>query len=334
MSESTRSLEIRVGFFVSIGLAVIAAMAIQFGRLGQGLRHYYSLTVELPNAGGILKGSDVLLAGARIGHVATKPVIAANIHTVQVKLNVLDHIKLPKGARFQVGSSGLLGDRFIDVNLPEGFDPSKFNPEDPNQVLQPGAVVEGTPSGGGINELAEKGGEVVEDLKVSLARIQELTARIQTGVLSEENLENLQVTFANLKTTSERFAEASGKLDDASGKVSGVLDDARVVVKKASDTMGTVDSAAEDLRGAIADARKVLASAQSAVTEAQTGEGVIANLLTNQKLADDLSALVSNLRRHGVLFYRDSSPRDSSSAEAGEVIERERLPAPVRPPNR
>jgi hypothetical protein len=32
-------------------------------------------------------------------------------------------------------------------------------------------------------------------------------------------------------------------------------------------------------------------------------------LLTNQELANDLRALVSNLRAHGVLFYRDSAAK-------------------------
>jgi hypothetical protein len=32
-------------------------------------------------------------------------------------------------------------------------------------------------------------------------------------------------------------------------------------------------------------------------------------LLTNQAVADDLRALISNLRRHGVLFYRDSAAK-------------------------
>jgi hypothetical protein len=32
-------------------------------------------------------------------------------------------------------------------------------------------------------------------------------------------------------------------------------------------------------------------------------------LLTNQELANDLKALIGNLRAHGVLFYRDSAAK-------------------------
>jgi hypothetical protein len=33
----------------------------------------------------------------------------------------------------------------------------------------------------------------------------------------------------------------------------------------------------------------------------------VATLLNDQQLANDLHALISNLRAHGVLFYRDSA---------------------------
>jgi len=34
---------------------------------------------------------------------------------------------------------------------------------------------------------------------------------------------------------------------------------------------------------------------------------LVATLLNDQQLSNDLHALVSNLRAHGVLFYRDSA---------------------------
>jgi hypothetical protein len=37
------------------------------------------------------------------------------------------------------------------------------------------------------------------------------------------------------------------------------------------------------------------------------GKGLLATLLNDQQLANDLHALISNLRAHGVLFYRDSA---------------------------
>src|SRR5579862_15789 len=111
-----RGLEVKAGAFVLIGLVFIAMMAFKFGRLGQGLfQKYYMLTVTFPSADGLIKNSDVQLAGARIGYVAEKPVINPSGSGVTIPLEILDGVKVPRGMTFEVGSSGLLGDKFVDI---------------------------------------------------------------------------------------------------------------------------------------------------------------------------------------------------------------------------
>ncbi len=55
---------------------MLAALVVQFGRVGEGFKTYYGLTVRFPDASGLLKGSDVLLAGAKIGRVSGGPRLA------------------------------------------------------------------------------------------------------------------------------------------------------------------------------------------------------------------------------------------------------------------
>jgi hypothetical protein len=72
--------------------------------------------------------------------------------------------------------------------------------------------------------------------------------------------------------------------------------------------MSSAKKAADDLQVAIADARKAF----KAATE---GKGLVAALLTNPELTNDLRALISNLRAHGVLFYRDSAAKVDINAQ-------------------
>ena len=46
---------------------------------------------------------------------------------VAVPLRIYDYVKIPKGSKFSVGSSGLLGDRFVNVMMPSGK-PKEFLP--------------------------------------------------------------------------------------------------------------------------------------------------------------------------------------------------------------
>ncbi|MBA2435453.1 MAG: hypothetical protein H0V54_10325, partial [Chthoniobacterales bacterium] len=77
----------------------------------------------------------------------------------------------------------------------------------------------------------------------------------------------------------------------------------------ADGTMGSAKEAADKIQVAVADAQKTIQSASRILNEATKGDGLIPLLLTNQDVANDLRALISNLRRHGVLFYRDRAAK-------------------------
>ena len=125
MNRHERGLEFKVGVFVFAGLVMLGALVVQFGRLGEGLKTYYALTIRFSDASGLLKGSDVLLAGARIGKVSGGPRLVREGNGVAVPLKIYDYVKIPEGSKFTVGSSGLLGDRFVSVTMPPGV-PTKF----------------------------------------------------------------------------------------------------------------------------------------------------------------------------------------------------------------
>src|ERR1041385_3921793 len=98
MNRHERGLEFKVGIFVFVGLAMVGALLVQFGRLGEGFKTYYALTVRFTDASGLLKGSDVLLAGARIGKVAGGPRLVREGAGVAVPPKIYDYVKVPEGA--------------------------------------------------------------------------------------------------------------------------------------------------------------------------------------------------------------------------------------------
>src|SRR6266498_1650123 len=262
MNRHERGLEFKVGAFVFVGLAMLGALVVQFGRLGEGLKTYYPLTVRFTDASGLLKGSDVLLAGAKIGKVSGGPRMVREGQGVDVPLKIYDYIKLPEGSKFTVGSSGLLGDRFVNVVMPPG---------QPKAFLAPNAHISGA---------------LENDLRGTVQKIDTTMDRLNQDTLSSANMENLKSSMEHLNQATSALAESSKKLD-------GVVD-------QADSTMASAKTAADNLQSAIADTRKVLRSATQ-------GKGLVATLLNDPALAADLHALITNLRAHGVLFYRDTA---------------------------
>jgi ABC-type transporter Mla subunit MlaD len=134
---------------------------------------------------------------------------------------------------------------------------------------------------------------LVGDLRGTVQKIDSTVSRLNEDTLSSANMENL-------KSSMEHLNEASGALAESSKKLDGVIE-------QADSTMTSAKTAADNLQNAIADARKVLNSATK-------GKGLVAALLNDQQLANDLHALVTNLRTHGVLFYRDSAAKAEKKA--------------------
>ena len=297
-----KTLELKVGIFVSVGLVVLAVLLVQFGRLGEGFQTYYQLLIKFPDASGLLKGSDVLLAGAKIGHVSGGPRLATSGQGVEVPVRIFGFVKIPAGSRFTVGSSGLLGDRFVAVTAPQRIT-EDFVPKD--------SVIEGTRDTG-IDDLTKEGGALVEDLRKAVQNANEAIEKLTNEALSQENLENIKAAVANLNTATTALAASTQKVD-------GVLD-------KASETMDSAKKAADDLPAAIADARKTIQAATELIQKASTGKGALATVMSNPEVANDLKALISNLRTHGVLFYRDSAAKEEAQRQQNQPPRRTTRP--------
>lgn len=258
MHDRDSRIETKVGFFVIAGLAVVAFLVVYFGRLGQGLQEFYNLQVDFPNASGLLAGADVLLGGARIGYVARDPRVLPAMQGVAVELKIRDDVVLPAASRFIIGSSGLLGNRFVDVLVPPDADLA--------DRLAPGSTVPGQRETG-IEDLTRESSELMADVRKAVDTINTALERLDQTALSESSLQDLRAALANLKKGSEGFAD-----------------------------LGRTTA---DLKAAAADARKIMASARS-------GSGPLPMMLNDRQTADDLRALISNLRRHGVLWYKDT----------------------------
>lgn len=298
MNEQDRGLELKVGIFVAVGLIILAALVVQFGRLGEGFKRYYALTVHFSDASGLLKGADVLMGGAKVGQVAGLPRLVTVGRGVDVPLKIYDFVKIPADSAITVGSSGLLGDRFVAI-----FPPTT----PPKSYLAHGAKVEGKREQG-INDLTKEGGALITDLRGTVAKIDTAVDRLNDQALSKANMDNLHATFANLN-------QATAALSESSKKIDGILE-------KADGTMTSAKGAADKVQQAAGDARKTIQSAKRAVDDATSGDGILAMLLTNKEVAQDLRALISNLRRHGILFYRDSAEKVSPPPETSPAPRR------------
>ncbi len=303
MKDESRGIEWKVGVFMLIGLGVVAFMAITFGKFSQGLKNYYIITVEFPNASGLLKGADVYMAGARVGFTAAAPTLIEGRSAVRVTLKLKDGVKIPRASSVLISSSGFLGDAYVSINPPT-------NPDMAN-IFKNGDTVQGTRLEG-FGDLAVKGGDVMDELKKRLQELESPIKDIRERVLADKNLNAIDETFASLRELTSNLKGSVKGIDDVITKAKEAVDTIKDTVGSVKAPIGKIDAAAADLKTTLASfkaaavsADQTLDSARSLISKANSGRGALGMLLADKETSDNLKALIRNLREHGILWYKN-----------------------------
>jgi phospholipid/cholesterol/gamma-HCH transport system substrate-binding protein len=74
----------------------------------------YTVEAKFQNAEGIVPGSDIMVAGIKIGEVS-KMILDRETFFAVMQLEINDAIKIPKDSQASVSSSGFLGSKFISI---------------------------------------------------------------------------------------------------------------------------------------------------------------------------------------------------------------------------
>jgi phospholipid/cholesterol/gamma-HCH transport system substrate-binding protein len=114
MKQST--LESAVGLFMLIGFGALVYLALQLGEvpfLRQGTT--YVLKAQFDNVAGIKKGASVQVAGVTVGEVAA--IALSDDEAALLSLRINKTVKVSKDSIASVKSQGIIGDKYIQLNL-------------------------------------------------------------------------------------------------------------------------------------------------------------------------------------------------------------------------
>ena len=324
MGESKAKTELWVGVFVFIGLALLGGLIVQFGRFSERMRGKYQLTVVFQDAAGLIKGSEIRMGGARIGKVAEQPELNSETK-VQVVMSIDDAIKVPENSQIQIASATLLGDKMIVITPPE---PGQRT----DRYLQEGSVLQGGgPSGlDAIQNNAEavsrdarrlmqeaeatflKLDSAVDDIRTATAGLNTTLTKINTSILSEDNLKHVDGVLANLDTASADWAKASAKLDPTVTDAREAIQAIKKAAESADATLANADARIDQIEPALRDVPKAVASLSRAADKAgqaldrvESGEGLLGTLAYDREVSTDAKAFIRNLKQQGILRYRD-----------------------------
>ncbi len=102
-----------VGFLVLSIATWFLVYAFHTNRMNTDSEGYF-VTARFQNADGIFEGSDIVVAGIKIGDVASMTLDRKDFYAVMT-LKINKGIQLPKDSQAAVVSSGFLGGKFVSI---------------------------------------------------------------------------------------------------------------------------------------------------------------------------------------------------------------------------
>lgn len=334
MAESNKRTQFIAGIFVLCGIILLGGLILEFGPLEHRLRKPYTIHAVFSDAQSLIKGSPVRRAGAVIGRVSTSPELVEGLRGVKVSLDIYPEYQIPEKSRFKISTIGLMGDCAVDVIPPP-----------PDEVTGKFIAANETINGVGSTDLTtvatnltDEATEVMKDIRNGLAelnktisrlnaevlsdantknvsqaieRVNNSIGRIETQILTDENAAAVRDSLALLKNTMERASAATVKADSALAKIDKAVDQLGPGLKGFAGATAALDAASDSLNGLLKEVR--------------SGRGILYALFNNVQLRDNFEQLVGNLRRRGVLFYKDKPA--PAPASAGRPKGRQTAPA-------
>ncbi len=301
--------EVKIGALV---LAVAAIMIWGFNYLkGQDL-FARSLNLETNYAfvDQLSPSSPVLINGVKVGNVTDVVLDRNNVKNVIVKFTIENISHVPKDAVVVLSSVGLMGGKALSVEFDR---PCKGNGdclEDGDKLASEAKGMIASMLGDGaidgaidnaqskIQELIGSDGgsstdftEIMENLKVSVANLNEITSKINK-VLASSSYDVKNVT-SNLSNLSKTLDNNNQRIETILANVESVTNDLKNadvsgVVASANTSINSANEAIVDIKKTIESTNNSMAKVSAIVEKVENGEGSLGLLINDSELYKEL----------------------------------------------
>jgi phospholipid/cholesterol/gamma-HCH transport system substrate-binding protein len=284
-------LETKVGLFVFIGLALLAALLIYFSK-GTSLFHgTYELRLHAGNVGGLKLGAGVLLAGVQVGSVSDIK-LADDGKSVTILLKVYKESKIYHDARFVIESANFLGDQYVSI-IPTTNSPP---------LLQDGADVF-CQEPFNLQEVARSASGFIKRIDETVKKLDDSVTDLRRVVLNEKTLINFSAAVNNMRTFSEQAMDTVNDINaiiatngsQASLAVSNVVFFSQELMHLANSAEGVLATNSAGITIAVKNIESSTEVLKSLLSDVQSGKGLAGTMLQNEQLATNVQAIVNNL---------------------------------------
>jgi phospholipid/cholesterol/gamma-HCH transport system substrate-binding protein len=261
------SSKIRLGIFISLGIAVFIVAIYFIGDKQQLFRSTFRVSGVFKDVGGLQAGNNVRLSGINVGTIDNVSIISDTSVRVVIVIDESTRRFIKKDAIASIGSEGLMGNKALIISPGTG-DKKIIEDNDIIATTQPTDIDEILKS---LKTTIDNTSSVTGDLAKIAANIESGKGTIGRLMMDKEWRQNFETTIINLKEGSDGF---------------------RVLMDKANE----MDKILISLESTIENTNKITNDLSGITGSIQSGEGIIGRLFMDQSMGQNFDSIIVNLK--------------------------------------
>jgi len=292
--------QLRVGIMVMVSLTILTIGIALVTSGGQMFKSKFTLRARMPQVEGLKPGAFVRLAGVEIGSVGRVSFSRENGLTsvlVEMRINEEFRDQLHADATAQLGTIGLLGDKYIEI-IPG-------SPSLP--LVQPGEVIPGeAPSP--LEDFSAQAQSTLEQVDRLSRRFENLLVKLSEGEGSAARLINEPKIASSLAEVLAETRQLLAAINERRGALGLLANDGALAENLALSlaslkTIGASVAYGKGSLGRLAvdttlyvQLTRVSAQLDNALTSVNEGKGMLAALMKDEHLKTEVIGLIADLR--------------------------------------
>jgi phospholipid/cholesterol/gamma-HCH transport system substrate-binding protein len=337
--------ELRVGILVVVAIAVLIFLILNAtGDINPFARKLH-LRAQFANADGLRSGSEVRLAGVRVGKVEDVKLLAPstepNAPKVEARLTIDNTIdgrpaneRIRTDSTAQLGSPSLLGNEKL-INITPGTAVG--------QPVQENALLPAT-SSGGISDLTSSGTDLMQRLSKISDQVNEIVVRINKGEGSLGRFVNDEAFYNNLNATTRDIDDVLAQIKSGQGSAGKFVNDP-ALYNNVNDISLQLRAIAEDIRAGrgsigrfykdeefynnvnqtVARLNRSVDKVDSIIADIQAGRGTVGKLITDEAIYNDARTAIARFNTTAERIDNVVSSAQRGEGTLGKLITDEQL---------
>jgi len=283
MSEQRQA--VKVGLFVLIAIALVAALLISFSRSGSLFTRSYRIYLELADASGLVEGAEVKMAGVPIG-IVERVRLSADGKSVSLRLKIQKEFVIHQDARFHLDQAGFLGDAFVSVAPQENRLP----------LVEPEQTVRGEEALS-IQQIARSASGLIRTVDETVQKINQVVTSIDEQLLSEQTLTNVTLAVSDRALTAMDSVDRVLRTNapGVNAAVSNLLTFSTELNEVSSEFRLLILTNKPYLTASLSNIEAATVQLNQIFDDIQQGKGLAGALLKGEDLRQHVSLLASNL---------------------------------------